>query len=282
MVSVTNLKLCSVNVRGLRDRHERRKVFLWLRQKKCDIYFLQETHSVEATEHIWNNEWGNKILFCHGQSNSMGVCILFKRNISIEICNCFSDNIGRSIIANVTITDYNLTLVNIYAPSTDDINFYHSLRDNIENHGFEPFVIGGDFNTVLNVDLDKRGSPLQPHPKCRNEIYSLMKDFDLKDIWRELSHNNFRCTWKSNSDPIIYYCRLDYFLISFSLVNTVKSCEILAGVISDHNPITLSFESCFSGRGPGYWKLNVSLLNNADYVQAIKDVVSHSLDEYTD
>ncbi|KAJ8020388.1 hypothetical protein HOLleu_39968 [Holothuria leucospilota] len=86
-----------------------------------------------------------------------------------------------------------------------------------------------------------------------------MKDFDLKDIWRELSHNNYRYTWKSNSDPLIY-CRLDYFLISFSLVNTVKSCEILAGLISDHNPITLSFESCFSGRGPGYWKLNVSLI----------------------
>ena len=183
-----DIKICSVNVQGLRDRHKRRKVFMWLREKNYDIYFLQETHSTLSTEHIWNNEWGSRILFSHGLSNSMGVCILFKRNFPVQISNHYDEN-GRSIIATVSISNQPITLVNIYAPNTDDVSFFQNLRINLEMYGVEPFLIGGDMNTVLNVDLDKRGSALQPHPKCKKEIQSLMCDLDLKDIWREQNHS---------------------------------------------------------------------------------------------
>ncbi|KAJ8031256.1 hypothetical protein HOLleu_27932 [Holothuria leucospilota] len=198
-----------------------------------------------------------------------------------KIINSVSHLCGRYFILDIELIDKCLTLACIYGSNNDEPYFFSEINRVLHDFRSNIIILGGDFNFVFNIEIDKIGFNPRTNFKGRNEIYSLMKDFDLKDIWRELNHNNFRYTWKSNSDPIIY-CRLDYFLISFSLVNTVKSCEILAGLISDHNPITMSFESCFSGRGPGYWKLNVSLLKNADYVQAIKDVISHSLDKYED
>ena len=50
-----DLKICSLNVRGVRDRRE---LFDWLRRKKFSIYMLQEVHCSEITIPVWSAEWG--------------------------------------------------------------------------------------------------------------------------------------------------------------------------------------------------------------------------------
>ena len=55
-----DLKICSLNVRGLGDRNKRREIFNWLRSKKYSIYLLQEVHCVETTTNSWAAEWGVK------------------------------------------------------------------------------------------------------------------------------------------------------------------------------------------------------------------------------
>ena len=44
---MNNFKISTLNVNGLGDLNKRRDVFGWLRDKKHDIYFLQETHLKE-------------------------------------------------------------------------------------------------------------------------------------------------------------------------------------------------------------------------------------------
>ena len=41
---MTDFKVCSLNVRGLREQLKRREIFNWLRAKNYSIYLLQETH----------------------------------------------------------------------------------------------------------------------------------------------------------------------------------------------------------------------------------------------
>ena len=66
--------------------------------------------------------------------------------------------------------------------------------------------------------------------------------------------------------PFIF-CRLDYWLISDSLHDLVSQVDILASIKTDHSSIVLVLqdiqETC---RGPGFWKLNSSLLSRPDYV----------------
>ena len=60
----------------------------------------------------------------------------------------------------------------------------------------------------------------------------------------------------------------------------VKSCEILHGIQNDH-PSVLSKISFIpeSQRGPGYWKINNSLLNDSNFVVSmwalLDELISH-------
>ena len=53
----------------------------------------------------------------------------------------------------------------------------------------EEFILGGDFNTVLEPDVDKIGGISITHAKSRETIKTGMDSFDLNEIWRLLNNN---------------------------------------------------------------------------------------------
>ena len=71
------LKIGTLNVRGLRDNNKRRATFIWLRSKKLQVIFLQETHCTKQLETYWKSEWGGKAWFSSGTERARGVGILF-------------------------------------------------------------------------------------------------------------------------------------------------------------------------------------------------------------
>ena len=97
--------LFSLNVRGIGDEFKRRSIFHWLHKCHQGIVFLQETHSSIQTEKMWRSEWGSKVLFSHGTSNSRGVAILFPNNIEYTIKKTISDTEGRFLIVEVEIEE---------------------------------------------------------------------------------------------------------------------------------------------------------------------------------
>ena len=90
------VNVISLNVRGLRDEIKRRAIFDFYRQR-CDILCLQETHSCPDTAQLWIAEWGHKILFSHGTTNSRGTAILFKKGTKVDIGTTNTSSEGRYI-----------------------------------------------------------------------------------------------------------------------------------------------------------------------------------------
>ena len=87
-----NISIFSLNVNGLGDSTKRTAVLTKLKKKYTGIYLLQETHSVESTEHAWKTTWGSSnLFFSHGSSNSKGVAILISNNIDFKLLNQFKD-----------------------------------------------------------------------------------------------------------------------------------------------------------------------------------------------
>ena len=76
-------------------------------------------------------------------------------------------------------------------------------------------------------------------------------------------------TWHSHHKPPIF-CRLDYFLISENLRNSIVSSRHSIGFKSDHSIVSLNIDLINLTRGPGYFKLNNSLLLNEDYQETVK------------
>ena len=84
------------------------------------IICLQEIHSTERVEKLFEYQWRGKMLFSHGTSGSKGVCVAFRYNLEYQLLNTISDTDGRYIIGCVEIQGQPYILINCYAPNTEN------------------------------------------------------------------------------------------------------------------------------------------------------------------
>ena len=153
---MADLNICSVNVRGLNNRIKRRKCFRDLHLNHYDVCLLQETYSCEKMVHLWEAEWGGRAFFSHGESNAHGVGILISRRCSAKIEQLAKDKQGWYIMIKVTVENKDILIVNIYAPNKDEPLFFTQLFDKIVSTNMSSYIMGGDFNLVLDQDRDSK------------------------------------------------------------------------------------------------------------------------------
>lgn len=279
-----DINLLSLNVRGMREGKKRRELFSWLKKyhKGSDSFILlQETHSNETDEVLWQKEWGSKILFCHGTNHSRGVAILFPHKMNVIINKYSCDINGRRQTAHLLYEESNICIINIYAPTQDQIDeqstFIQALYDELRTVDLQNTVIGGDFNLYLNGKLDKYMGT-EYLSKVSNEMIMMLDQLDLVDIWRVRNPDTHRYTWR-RSHPLTQ-SRLDYWLIPQELIYSVEICDIKPSIKTDHSLITLKIKSPQNEkRGPGIWKFNESLLNDIQFVNELKELITIILND---
>lgn len=181
-----NLSICTYNVRGLGHKSKREQIFAWIKTNNISISMLQETHSGKGTHDIWKREWDSDAFFSGQNNNSEGVGILINQNFSYTIQNHTSIIDGRMQTLDIIIKNKEITLINIYGPNSDNIIFYKTLEKYLRENEEKTFIIGGDFNTVLNETLDKRNGRIDTHRQCRKQIKDNMETFNFIDIWRDM------------------------------------------------------------------------------------------------
>ena len=135
------------------------------KKKNMSIVMLQEAHCTTEAEKQWYVEWGYNIYFSHEQTDARGVCILFNNNFEYKIHNVITDDHGRYIILDITAYQQRFTLTNVYGPNEDKPEFFEIFIHNVESIPNDHRIIGGDFNFVLNCDIDKKGGQDTTHLK---------------------------------------------------------------------------------------------------------------------
>ena len=263
------VKICTFNVRGLGDQKKRRQIFKWVRDNEIGICLLQETHSTKNIESYWKAEWGYEIILSGDSSNSCGVGFLINNTFSKNNITSYEIIPGRALAIKLEIEQTELTIVNIYGPNRDDTSIFYKIQEFMENNETDNFIIGGDFNVILNPTLDKKNGIPNRNIQCRRLIKAVIEKYELEDIWRSLHPDIEQYTWESSHNPPIK-CRLDYFLISSRIKNIINTTNIITGIKSDHCPVTLNIEINKQKRGPGLFKLNNSLLLDENYKQLIR------------
>ena len=88
---------------------------------------------------------------------------------------------------------------------------------------------------------------------------------------RTLNPDGKRFTWRRTKPEV--HCRLDYFMISSSLITAITNADILPGYRTDHSLITIHFAGNNNPRGPGFWKLNTSFQLDSEYIEIIKKTI---------
>ncbi len=283
-----NVKICSINVWGIRDEMKRRKLYAWLEEGKYDVIFLQETHCMMNDPEIFDKGWHGTVYHSPTDSkNSRGVAIAFANKFNHSLLKYSIDKEGRKILVNIEHAGNNLAFANLYAPNNqkDRKNYFSKCLTWINKHNLSGsnIIVGGDMNCCLKNNDRYPVTHLQD--KSRKAFKELIDMLDLKDCWEGEREENMKYTWY-NSDKSIM-SRLDYVLVgSDSLykkkdtaLRTVITSEI-GKRITDHKAVIVTLVMEGYNRGPGYWKLNTAHLKCEEYITGVNKTIDRVLKEF--
>ena len=270
------LKVCTLNCQGLRDSNTRHAVFQDC--LKHDICFLQETYITEVKVNAWKREWPGEFFSVNGTSNSNGLITLFNKGSNCDNFNVFY-SCYRILGITATINDEPYYFINYYAPSdsnSEKIKYMNKLYHVLSLTDSNNIIIGGDFNLVLNNDLDIISG--KPHDRQLVKMFNnFVNSFSLVDTWRLLHDRRKEFTW-SRPRPFLAR-RLDYIFLHESLSSSITLTNINYCVHSDHKKVICHFSVDLFQRGKSYWKLNTSVLRNQEYINFMNSEIEIFLNE---
>ena len=258
---MTSIKIDSINCRGIRQREKRIDIFNKAREEHLSILCLQETHIKSEDLNMLRDDWNVNFFISGKETNSGGggVLIALANNFEYKCHKEIIDNQGRYVILEIELVGVaRFLLVNLYAPNEDDPTFFENIFKIIENSDTKNLILVGDWNLVMNYEMDTLNYKKINNIKAREKPLTYIEKLNLIDIWRHTHENTKRYTWRQN-----FYrkmARLDFFLISETLLDIYANSKIKPSYKSDHFPIQLEIFTSKTKKGKGIWKLNNSLL----------------------
>ena len=198
---MNTLKVGSLNVRGFRDLHKRQQVFNMFSLEGWDVLFIQETHCTNIKEaKSWGQNFNGKLFWSFGSKHSRGVGIILSPHLNFELGNFDFDFEGRFLILDLTINDVDFRFINVYAPNNgvERKTFINNLAKYLVTK--RNLVLGGDFNFVDSISLDKKGGDTKAGDIGHAEMKALCTDFSLIDSFRLLYENKREFTWEGLSE----------------------------------------------------------------------------------
>ena len=152
----------------------------------------------------------------------------YLENFSPPINGVFKGTQGQTVTINID-TDENsrLILANIYAPlwgtwQIERKSFFFKLENTLRDLNCENIILGGDFNCVLNKELD-RSHAVTYQEQSSNSLKHLLAELKLEDGWRLHNPDEQVFTHHSHLGSASH---IDHIYTSRILRNSVWNTEI--------------------------------------------------------
>lgn len=274
---MTSVKILQYNCQGANNNGKRIDLFQHLKEQKCEIYCLVDTHFSQKDQNLIRSQWNSDCVFNSYSSNSRGIAILFN-NIEYELHTQLNDTQGNYLIVDISVQSKRFTLAVIYGPNVDSPQFFKALFEEIDSIGNESLIMCGDFNLVLEPDLDYHNYRHINNRKARQLVLDEIEIRNLKDSFRILSPLQRRYTWR-RTNPL-QQARLDFFLVTDDIHQQVNKCKIGISYRSDHSMVTLEIDFFNIKKGKSLWKHNNALLKDIDYINTINEKIKEIKQQY--
>ena len=254
------MKIITWNVNGLRAVLSK-KALEQVKNHEADIICLQEikTRPEQINPEQLNNFGNYRIIWNPAVRPGYSGVASFVKNpfnsYELGFGNPQFDNEGR--VMQMLVDDFRL--FNVYFPNGQrdlgrlkyKLDFYESLLsylDQLHNQG-EPIILCGDFNTA-HKEIDLRNpkenetvSGFLPEERAMLDKYL---EHGFVDVYRHFYPDRVQYTWwtyRYNARLRDIGWRLDYFMVSESLLSRVKDIEIREEIQgSDHCPVILELK----------------------------------------
>ena len=180
--------------------------------------------------------------FSHGKSNSCGVAIGYCGTEAFKVVNTKCDKNGRILILGAELNAANFLLINFYNSNTEpeQLSIFSTpqkLLEKVVDYNKKSIIFGGDFNLIFHCKFDaSRRNPLLKKESLA-KLIEIKEALYLCDIWRIRNPNVSRFTFWQNHVSGFIESRLDFFLISNILQESIIKADILASFV----PITRQY-----------------------------------------
>ncbi len=249
------LSVITHNINGIKNNKNKLfNLINWAREKDIKAIGISDTN-IDKKEGQWLNKkeiidmgyigyWSNK----DNKVKGSGVAILIK--------NTWSKHVGSVVNRNpyfIEITLFfkgiNIKLTQVYAPP-NDISITRKLTDlikerHIHKDRYRSLIIG-DFNTVIDPNLDKRGGKRIGVVKP-NRIINALNKYNYIDTYRELNPSLLKYTWDNRRiGPDNIKTRIDYIWSDINWSHDILGCDIKNAELitdSDHNIVKACYNT---------------------------------------
>ena len=199
---------------------------------------------------------------------------MFSKKLIVNDVDIHRDLLGRTILLNCKIQGHLFSIICAYAPNCQI--YRKQFIDDLEKWCLKhvpqvsTILLGGDINTATTKH-DRTSGILDP---VAPSLLKLIENLELQDMWSYLNNTTTdRYTWVDPANSI-HRSRIDYILISRPFANSVRECTILNAPVPDHKCIKITIRINAKPRGPSYWKLNIDVLKENEYVEATGNILS--------
>ena len=255
MYMTPTLNIGTLNVRGLRNQKNRAKKFRYIRQLGTQIICLQETNATPDDHSIFHKQCQ-----AHQSFWTSHVAILsYAHDYELSNMTTISERI---ITAELRPKDSqqhdidNILIIAIYAPArkSDRRQFYESLLSLPALNDMDtPKILLGDFNFDLAQSEGR-----SPYGRVIKTVFKNMHD-EKATFHRQQTHS-----------------RLDYILVSPDLAPCMRNSTLINSPpsLTDHSALKLGLSIHTVARGPGWWKLNNSVLEDKPFQTLIENTLN--------
>uniref|UniRef100_H3B0V7 Endonuclease/exonuclease/phosphatase domain-containing protein n=1 Tax=Latimeria chalumnae TaxID=7897 RepID=H3B0V7_LATCH len=197
-------------------------------------------------------------------SKSREVAILISKWVPFQMSQIITDSEGCCIIVQGSLHNKLYTLINVYTPNVNPIPF---IMECVGTLCKSPIIMGGDYNLVLNAEVDRLARTLPSDRHITSAIKEMMRELGFVDIWRMMH--------EKDQDNVFFsqilksYSRIVMFLISTQILEATIDSKIDHVLLSDH-AVVFSFVPSHAAKRTHIWHFNSSLLAIREGIEIFK------------
>jgi exonuclease III len=232
---------------------------------KSDVIFLSDIRisnrnlisSAEDIKRFFiNNPYEKYSCVFNSTKNKRGVGILIKQSLPFRIIEQVNSEDENILALRINLRNTEVIFISIYGPNSPDPAFFNELTGILTRFPALPVVIGGDWNATLSNEpvqnnIDVLNMARIPNLTHSNKICEMLENFNLSDPYRFFYPDRKDYTYIPRFNLSQNKSRLDFFLMSDTLLDDIGDCFIHTGLqnkLFDHKAVTVIFNKTKKNR----------------------------------
>lgn len=131
LLPIMSINITSLKAKSLNSPFKRNLLWKEALMHNTDILCVQKTHFISHKPPACSHKQFQLCFFANSPSKKAGILIAICSSVSFKLLHSDADPNGRFLILNALLNDHTLTTANVYAPHTNQKQFYIMIMEKL-------------------------------------------------------------------------------------------------------------------------------------------------------